>query len=55
MKKKIVISEKDINENQVDEVIVELNDALINEEKNEIRQSSFMTVKTAVKQKTIKK
>ena len=55
MKKKIVISEKDINENQVDEIIVELDDALINEEKNEIRQSSFMTVKTAVKQKTIKK
>ena len=55
MKKKIVISEKDINENQVDEIIVELDDALINEEKNEIRQSSFMTVKTVVNQKTIKK
>ena len=57
MKKKIVPIDKDINENEVEKIVIELDDALIpnSEKKNEISTGSFKPIKTVVNQKIVKK
>ena len=54
MKKRIVISEEDTNDNNTETIILELNDSLMPDldESNEIRMSNFKKVKA---QKILKK
>ena len=53
MKKKKVILDKDINENEIEEIVVELNDVLLpNEDENTIiSKGSFKKVKSLKKKK----